>query len=75
MVGDHGNCLADPGAVIDDQRQVVIGDDDIAHRLELKDLQGLSLVSRWSITREETAMIPDDGTVGSSKWKKRPKLK
>ena len=75
VVGTNGNRIADPRAVIDDEQRLRIGNSEIVRELELADLQGLSLRSPWPLTAEELAMIPDDGTVHNSKWKKRPKLK
>lgn len=74
ILGSNGNRLVDPHASIGDQQRLKIGNDDITQELNLTALTNLTLRSPWPVTPEELAMIPDDGTVDSSKWKKRPKV-
>ena len=74
VVGENGNRFANPRVEIDDEQRLAIGNSEIIRELKLAGLQGLTLRSPWPLTPEELAMIPDDGTVDNSKWKKRPKL-
>lgn len=73
ILENRDNHVANPNVAFNNEKQLVIGNGNVISKSGLKELQSLSLDSQWKITPEEKAMIPDDGTVESSKWKKRPK--
>jgi hypothetical protein len=67
------NRVADPQIEIGPDEQVMIKPNSPARELDLAALATISLRSRWPLTADERAMIPDDGTRESSKWKMRPR--
>lgn len=50
-----------------------LGNDQKSRELGMEAMNGMTLKSRWPITPEETAMIPDAGQLDSNLWKLRPK--
>ena len=50
-----------------------LGNAQRSRELGIEALNGMTLSSRWPITPEETAIIPDAGQLDSNLWKKRPK--
>ena len=74
IIDKNGNTIVDPQIIVDDQDQIVIVNQQVIDQLGLAAVLKLSFKSPYEITPEELAMIPDDGTLDSKKWKKRPKL-
>ncbi len=73
VLDTEGNRRVDPQLSIADHQQLKIGNVDLLREKNFQVLTKITLQSRWPATPEELAMIPDDGTVQSSKWKKRQK--
>lgn len=70
---DAGNRVADPQVAIGPQQQVVLEASSPARQFDFTGITAVSLKSRWPLTDEERAMIPDDPTREWSKWKKKPR--
>jgi hypothetical protein len=73
LPSDAGNRVVDPQIAMGPENQVTIKSDSPTRQLDPAALASISLKSRWPITPEERAMIPDDGTREWSKWKMRPR--
>jgi hypothetical protein len=71
LPAEAGNRVADPHMAIGPDEHVVIKPNSPALELDLAVLTSISFRSRWPLTPDERAMIPDDGTRDSSKWKMR----
>jgi hypothetical protein len=67
-----GNQIVDPQIVVENQT-LRIDNAELAEQLGIESMNGMSLKSRWPITPEEQAMIPDGGRLDSNLWKQRPK--
>lgn len=68
----EGNEIVDPRIDIP-EGTLTLGNQELAKRLGIDAMHGMSLKSHWPITPEEAAMIPDDGLLDANLWKKRPK--
>ena len=63
----------DPQITLSSDQQIVIDANSPARSFELTSLGIVSMKSRWPLTDEERAMVPDDGTRDWSKWKMKSK--
>lgn len=73
MAEDAGNRDVDPLVSIGTEGKVVFAKSSPVEAEMASALGAISMRSRWSLTPEEEAMIPEDGTRDWDKWKMRPK--
>jgi hypothetical protein len=69
-----GNRIVDPQIeILGSDETLKIGNAELAQQLGIESMNGMNLQSRWPITPEEEAMIPENGSLDSKDWKMRPK--
>jgi hypothetical protein len=67
-----GNRTEDPRITIGSDGQVFLAEDAPAGQIDFAGIAAATMKSRWPLTNEERAMIPDDGSRDSSRWKLQP---
>jgi Right handed beta helix region len=66
------NRTEDPRITIGSDGQVFLAEDAPAGPIDFAGITAATMKTRWPLTSEERAMIPDDGSRDSSRWKLQP---
>ena len=75
IIDKNGNRIVDPQIIVDDQDQIVIGNQQVIDQLSLVEVLKLSFKSPYEVTPEELAMIPDNGTPQSQEVEETPEAR
>jgi parallel beta-helix repeat protein len=72
MPASARNWVEDPQITIDSDGRVVLAETSPAHQVDFAGIAAITMKSRWPLSDEERAMIPDGGARSGAKWKLKP---